>query len=376
LEAAVTTTSSYRDDTTLDLDAGAVEAALRALWREAGEETEGPPVARVRVLNLIVYTEDAESYDLADTVLSELPERHPNRGILVRVNPTAPAPLTASISARCLIHPDGGRKVCSELIEVAAGSDTRTALVDALTPLLVPDLPVVLWWTGRPRPADPVFRRFSGGLADRVLIDSARFRDPAAGLLALARWQEDPRQRAVISDLAWERLRAWRHLLAQTVDATEARAVLGAINDVTITYADSAVPPEEALLIAGWLASRFDWTPEDSPALGVVTLRGPRGPVTIRLTPGPRVGIEAGITAVLLSTADGVSFSVRRSAEPGIGVCASEGIGGASIERSAPLGRRDAAAVVTSALGRRGRDPVYEDALEAAAEVAVLGATA
>src|SRR5262249_1009195 len=156
--------------------AGQIEAALRTLWQEAAERADGTAVARVQVMNLIVYCEDPESMALADAVLAQLPERHPCRAVVLEVLPDRLRPLSPSVSPRCLSTPLGDRKVCSEQITVFAGADTRAVLVDALRPLIVADLPVLLWWTGRPRPADPVFRQFGAGLIDRVLVDSARFR--------------------------------------------------------------------------------------------------------------------------------------------------------------------------------------------------------
>ena len=360
----------------MPLDAQALESALRRLWHDAAQAAGGLPVSRVRALSLIVYTEDAAAAELADAVMGVLPQRHPCRCILVHVDPAADAPLQAAIAARCLLGAQGARKLCSEQITVTAGADTRGQLVDALTPLLVADLPVVLWWTGRPRPADPVFRRF-GGLVDRVLLDSAAFRDPAAGVIALARWRDHglpERRRAVLADLAWERLRPWRWLLAQTVDAPEGRSRLPLIRDVTLAYDGDGAPPEEALLAAGWLTAALGWQPEDSPAVGVVTLRAAAGLVTIRFAPGGS-SHDGPLRAIRLRASDGAAFSVRTGGQPGVAVCTAEG-DGAPVERAVPWVIHDPAELVVAALGRPGRDPVYDAALAAAAEIAVLGATA
>jgi len=370
----VNATDALRLDETFDLDAGRIEAALRTLWQEAAEQSDGMPVARVQVMNLIVYTEDATGLGFIEEVLSLLPERHPCRVVVLEVDADQPRPLSATVSARCLINPLGGRKVCAEEIRIQAGTDTRATLVDALRPLLVTDLPVVLWWTGRPRPADPVFRRFGAELVDRVLVDSALFRDPGAGLLALARWKDDARVRATVADLAWERVRPWRHLLAQTVDPPEARTRLPLLSDVSIGHAGDGAPPEEALLLAGWLAASLRWIPEDSPAHGRVTLRAGARAVTLRfeptaVTPGP-------LHHVRLGAADGTTYSVRAADQSGLGICTVEGPDTARMERMVPFTHREPAQVALAAIGRPGHDPVYAAALAAAAEIALLGATA
>ena len=372
----MTMTSTFDHDGEMELNAPLLEGRLRALWHEAAESGDGPPVARVQVLNLIIYTEDADSADLADKVMERLPESHPCRGIVLLVDPHTDRPLRASIAARCQVSPSGLRKVCSEEITVTAGANTRAVLVDALTPLLVADLPVMLWWTSRPRPADPVFRQFGRGLADRILLDSAAFRDPGAGLIALSRWRDDPRNRATIGDLTWERLRPWRHLLAQTVDPPDVRARLRLIDEVAITFHDDEVSTEEALLAAGWLSASFGWQPEDSPAHGVVTLRARSRLVTLRFVAVGRVPGDDPLHSIRLRTADGATFSVRLGEQPGVGICAASHPGAPMVERTAPLLQRDPLALVVAALGRPSHDPVYAAALGAAAEIAVLGATA
>jgi glucose-6-phosphate dehydrogenase assembly protein OpcA len=358
----------------LDLNADQLEAALRLLWQEATESADGPPVARVQVMNLIVYCEDLESAALADDVLARLPERHPCRAIVLEVLPDRLRPLSASVSARCLSNPSGERRVCSEQITVYAGADTRAVLVDALRPLIVADLPVLLWWTGRPRPADPVFRQFGAGLVDRVLVDSALFRDPGAGLLALARWRVDDRIQASVSDLSWERLRPWRYLLAQTVDPPEARERLQAVHEVVIGYAGEGAPTEEALLAAGWLAASLEWEPEDSPGAGRVTLRADDRRVSLRFEPRP--GGDGPLHYIELRAPGSVSFTVRASDDRGIGVSSVQGLSTPVMDRTVPFVHRDLSHLIIAGIGRPGHDPVYDAALACAAEIALLGATA
>ena len=376
--------SLFHHEEAMELDSAAIERSLTELWQQASAAVDGPPVARARVMTLLIYTEDEASAELAASVASTLPEHHPCRAVILHVEPHRSRPLRAGTSIECLLSPGGEQKVCSERITVTAGGEARLILADAVAPLLVPDLPSVLWWTGRPRPGDPVLRRFAAGAVDRVLLDSALFRDPGAGLIALARWHDDPRRRGSIADLAWERLRQWRQLLAQTVDPPEARAQLPRVREITIGYDSQASLPEETLLLAGWLSARLGWHPEDSPAAGVVTFSGSGRPRTLRLIPEDAAGTDASplgrlgasLRSVRLVTDDGMTFSVRADNRPGIGICAVEDPARESLERLVPLVYHDPVTLVVRALGRRGEDPVYESALAAAAEIAVLGATA
>lgn len=368
------TTDTFASQETMELDSAALERALSELWQQATGTGNGAPVARARALTLIVYTEDDESMEFAGRVAQALPERHPCRGILLHVRPDQDGPLRAGVTIQCAVG-GGERKVCSEQITVTAGGDSRQYLADAVLPLIVTDLPAVVWWTGRPRPADPVLRRFARGAVDRVLLDSNLFRDPGAGLIALARWCEDPARRAVLADLAWERLRGWRQLIAQTMDPPDARVALRRVREVTIVHGGAGSLPEECLLLAGWLASSLDWRPLDSPSSGVLTFSDGGRTVTLRLAVEGRGGGER-ISAVRLVTEEGAAFGVREGGQPGLIVCTEELEGRAPLERVVPTAARDPVDLVVSALGRYGADPVYDAALAMAAEIAILGVTA
>jgi glucose-6-phosphate dehydrogenase assembly protein OpcA len=369
------TTDLLQNDDTLDLDGAALERALSELWQQAAAGTDAMPVARARVMTLVVYTEDEPSAQLAAAVAEALPERHPSRGIIVNVDPSHDLPPRAGISIQCLVNPGGERKICSEQITVTAGGSSRHLLFGAITPLLVADLPATFWWTGRPRPADPVFQQFARGTMDRMLVDSGLFRDPGAGLIALARWKEDRRRRAAIGDLAWERLREWRQMLAQTMDPPDARAHLRSIADVTVSYQGDSISTE-CLLLSGWLAASLGWQPFDSPAHGVITFGAASQTVTLRLRPVSGERTVASVHSVRLTTADGAEYIVRAEAQPGLGACVSTAGGREPLARMVPLLDCDPVDLIVRALGRRGPDPVYEAALSAAADFIVLGVTA
>jgi glucose-6-phosphate dehydrogenase assembly protein OpcA len=220
-------------------------------------------------------------------------------------------------------------------------------------------------------------RRFARDGADRIVLDSGLFRDPGAGLIALSRWRDDPRRRAALGDLAWERLREWRQLVAQTMDPPDGRAALTLVRTVEIVYIpDQGGLPEEALLMAGWLAACLRWQPLDSPAHGVVTFGGGAQNVTLRFTPAHEGSGVARLQTVRLLTEDGTAYRVAVQESGGIGLCSVETEGGAVRQRIVPLADPDAVDLVVRSLGRLGPDQVYDAALAAAAEIVVLGVTA
>ena len=76
-------------------------------------------------------------------------------------------------------------------------------------PLLIHDLPTLVWWPGDPPFADPVFDQLVE-LSDKLIIDSSDFSDLLLGYRRLA----NLRRRSGVGDLAWKRLGWWQELTA------------------------------------------------------------------------------------------------------------------------------------------------------------------
>ena len=257
------------------LDVQAVEQELGELWKQNAGETdieEEGAVMRARVLNLLVYVENEAALAKVNELLNEITSAHPCRVIVMLGEPSAEdQDIEMFVSAHCLTHTDGGGKnLCGEQLTLKARGRFTVELPSAAVPLLVPDLPVFLWWAGAPRLDDQIFERLSRA-ADRVVIDSADFRRPYDDMLELTgRLLSRRKDHAAISDLNWARLTSWRTLLASFYDVEEYRASLAGTNRVRIEYVPHDLTPEavapKALILAGWLASRLGWRtmPEQS----------------------------------------------------------------------------------------------------------------
>ena len=166
----------------------------------------------------------------------------------------------------------GGDRVCYEEVVLAVRGDAAAHLAGIVTPLLIHDLPTHVWWPGDPPFRDPVFEQLVE-LSDRVIVDSADFGDLLAGLRRLA----NLRRQSGVGDLAWERLSWWQELTAQFFDAPRFRRYLPNLSRLAhpVRRAPSASRPRhedadevspgvaspmaEALLYAGWIATRLGW---------------------------------------------------------------------------------------------------------------------
>ena len=250
------------------LDVEVVERRLAELWQQTsgkvGSEDEFA-VLRARVANLLVYVSSAAMLDEVEGILEELTAIHPSRVLLMLSEPEeAERDIEMSVETLNISDKRSGdvRLCCEEVMLKASGSFT-SELPSAALPLLVPDLTTFLWW----RAALPGDNKIFDDLleaSDRLVVDSAEFVKPAAELLEIARlFHVKDYGHVGISDLNWARLTSWRALLAGFYDVASYQTLLDDVELVGIDYlapkhSSEAVAPQ-ALLIAGWLASRLGW---------------------------------------------------------------------------------------------------------------------
>ena len=265
----VTRSSPQQIRVSATLDVQGVEHELSELWKEnTGEANieEDGAVMRARVLNLMVYVSVEEALEEVNELLGEISSAHPCRVIVMFAGREEPEhDIEMFVSAHCISASGaGGRNLCGEQVTLKARGRFTDELPSAAVPLLVPDLPIFLWWRDAPRLGDQTIETLMRA-ADRVIIDSAAFRRPYDEILELvALLGQRRREHAAISDLNWARLTSWRMLLASFYDVEEFREALSSITRVGIEYVPHDNAPEaiapKALILAGWLCSRLGWS--------------------------------------------------------------------------------------------------------------------
>ena len=229
----------------------------------AGSNAESG-VTRACALNLLVYATAADDRGKINEMLTVVSEQHPGRTLLLLADRAPGATkLEAFVSTRCRRLGGSGRQVCGEQITIEAAGAAIETVASAVAPLLVPDVPVFLWWKDIPHYEDKLFSRMTA-MADRVVIDSSCFDRPQEDLLRLAEIIKEHPQFMSASDLNWGRLTAWRTLVASFWDVPDYRPSLDRIDRVRVEYDSPDVAPGEiapkALLAVGWLASRLGWS--------------------------------------------------------------------------------------------------------------------
>jgi glucose-6-phosphate dehydrogenase assembly protein OpcA len=364
-----------RSGTQGEIDLSRVESYLTDLWRRMKEErAEGVTLDRVRVINLIVYGEDPSVVERAERLAGVLPARHPGRIVAVHLDPRRPGlRIEAGVAAHCVREVIARREVCGELITLDAPAATRRYVANAVAGLLVSDLPVALWWTGAPAAEDELFDDLTHELSDVVIVDSASGGGSGSAVRELADWAAGEHRHAQLGDLAWARLLPWRQVIAEFFDQQHTRTLVGDIRDVRITVAaDSA--PAEALLLAGWIASRLRWWLYGAIRAGAglqLTYRSQPGERKVTITSDDN-NTSRSLVAVELTAGAGDApyrFEVHRGHDITVvhgHVTDPQGIRTA---RTAGLAEPEEETLVADLLDERMTDHVYEAALSAAADV-------
>ncbi len=287
-----------------DTTASAVRNALTRSCQLMGGLTTGV------VLNLVVMTDEAGQYD-AMKAASQAGREHPCQvlGVIAR-QPGGQRRLDAEIGV--------GESAPGQQVLLRIYGELNEHVDSVITPLLVADTPVGIWWPGKAPQApaaDPL-----GMLGQRRITDVVTSEAPTERLLQLAAGY-----RPGDTDLAWARTTNWRSLLAATLDRPA-----GLMLEATVA-AEQDNPSAE--LMVAWLVGR----------LGV--------PVQREVSAGPGVTEVNFVTdggKVVISRLDGRNATLSRPGEP---------------DRYVALHRRDIAELLAEELRRLDPDEVYGEAL-------------
>ena len=348
------------------VDVPAIDAALERLRQKAADAAplEGAALgARTSVLTLVAYARDAAAAQRVGETIANLPRYHPSRSIVVLAQPTDDEPvIDARLSAHCHIAPGLEGQVCFEVVELTVMGRAARHLHSVVLPLLVPDLPVVSWWSGD-LPDDTHLLEDILETSDRFVLDSTRLSDAESGLPCLERLVQHTT--TAVGDLSWTRLASWRRHIAQVFDSPSLQRYLGGLTAVDIEHDDrSAAQP---LLLAGWLAARLGWRPQlkDNGSYRLRSAGPPEADVLTTLHARPSPASEPGsllaVRLVASSAESQASFSIRRSSTQSVTV--ETEAPEARTERSGRLTDGGDAEMLAQELENPGRDPTYEEAL-------------
>jgi hypothetical protein len=337
-----------------DTNPGEIEEALRTMLKERHAENES--FSPARVLNLVCIVDRAWSGEVANR-LRQVGRYHASRTVVLAVDPGR-TKLDAVATIASDVDPKPGEfALLRETVIVDVGDKHLPALDTIVNPLVVTDLPTLLWSPhGHPEAIDKLL-----GLAQVVLLDSVDEPDLHD---ALARAQELS-GKAYVVDLAWLRSTPWRERVAATFDPALLRPDLRTISAVTVRH--HPLSAAAGLLLIGWLASRLGWEPSTLMSRnGSLTGRAHarRQDVELLLEPEPDQSVP-GLAGLTLETASGRHLELDR------------GPGGLHARYTNRKGDQREWTVLGASRGEAGilgegirqallRDPTYRPALQAA----------
>ena len=310
MEKAVTDLSRATAGEDLRVDYSSIEKSLAELWRAENTDPEHA-VTRAALWNVVAHTGTPEGHAHASDTLARASAAVPQRSIIVRANPAAEAELASWISANCHLA-GAGKQVCSEEIAIVAGGEHVQRVPPLVNALLIPDMPVAVWWIGDLPNEHEAYVTSLLEPADRIVVDSVHFDRPADLDLVYRVGKETTTAPA---DLNWIRLEEWRAATATLFDPPAMRERLRKIRAVRVaamTSEDYFGQMVEALYYAAWLTAQLGHGIDES---GKVD--GPGGSIDYSFQ--RRSGGEAGtVAAVEISFEDGTQATIARDAERGV----------------------------------------------------------
>ena len=304
------------------VDIDRIEAELTKLrYLTAGDADAGESLAiRTSLANMVVLAEDDETAAQASRVIEDLAAHHPSRALIVIARPSEDeSRIDTSLAAHCHLAPGLDQHVCCEEVTLHVSGRAAFHLHSIIVPLLIPDLPVVVWWTG-PLPAESHLIEELCGLADHFVVDSSRFTD----LGDLSRMREVAALHdCAIGDLNYERLRSWRDLVERHTGAGGLGEWISSVKSAEIRFTQQAKQtPAQAILFLAWLAVHCGWELDSATAGGSnrLTLRQDKREIPVYLEPVKYEGVDRGwlVSIKLAFERDGETalLSVSRTGDP------------------------------------------------------------
>lgn len=355
----------FEQGNAIEVPVGRIEVELAALWRRAAEARPGQipsPVTRACLWNLVVRVKGDAQFNTAKRVIDELSQRIPARTIVIRIEPDEPEGLRAWVEANWRRREGGGPASGSDEVTLWASGKATERVPSLVRSLLVSDAPTAMFWTAALPQSNAVVRELVHQ-SDRLIVDTRQITDERALAELSAIGAREPELQ--LADLSWIGISPLRGMCAALFDPPRDPAVLYRLDRVRVV---SNIQGTQArgLLALGWLMSRLGWSGarpsgEEKGTRRWQATRKDGKPVTLELSTEP--GGHHGVAALELHAGPGNdTWSLVRDT--------SIHMSGPDLPpRSQPARSHSDAELLAAALGSRGRDVIFRDALAAAVEL-------
>ena len=238
-----------------------IASALLRARRNAGSPAMG------MVGTIVVVVDEASHHDAMKSA-NEAGREHPSR-VLVAI--LRPGRGTGGLDAEVRV----GEGIPGEAVLLRLHGELAKVPESVITPLLLPDSPVIVWWPGggpKVPHEDPL-----GALGRRRVTDAAATRRAVVDFPARAEGYAPGD-----TDFAWARLTPWRALMAAALDQYPTK--------VSGAEVVSAKGNASADLMAAWLQCRLGVPVEQrnsrGPGITAVRMFTPAGPISLTRADG------------------------------------------------------------------------------------------
>lgn len=239
-----------------DTTSSEIASALLRARRNAGSPAMG------MVGTIVVVVDEASHHD-AMKAANEAGREHPSRVLTAILRPGRGA---TGLDAEVRV----GEGIPGEAVLLRLHGELAKVPESVVTPLLLPDSPVIVWWPGggpKVPDLDPL-----GRLGRRRVTDAAATRRASVDFTARAEGYEPGD-----TDFAWTRLTPWRALMAAALDQYP--------TNVTAAEVVGAKGNPSADLMAAWLQCRLGVPVEQrnsrGPGITAVRMFTPSGPISL-----------------------------------------------------------------------------------------------
>lgn len=232
----------------MEVPVSEIESRLREFWENDENRTH------VSMMNLVVVSEHPGSLLANSCAIRDLAAEHACRAILTELDRgEATASIRAWVTAHCQLF-EGSKVTCSEQIAFLLTGTASGRFRNIVFSHLQADLPVVLWWQGE---LSPIFTERLARVIDRLVVDSATWRDPATNFNAIRHTAEESNPDLILQDFAWTRSWQLRLSVASMFDDVRAQSMLADIRRIEIDYSPSH--RNTALQVLCWMAVQAGW---------------------------------------------------------------------------------------------------------------------
>lgn len=233
------------------IDSGSIQTELNRLKESP---TDGNQI-KASLFNLVIYVHDPKRLDYFNKIVKMVVDQFPCRIIFIQGN-------SNSSKTTLQVNVQTGSKGISDQIYIIASGDGLTQVPFLIYPLLIPDLPIYLFWSQdltKDAHILPCIKR----LATRIIIDSENTDD-------LQNFSQTIRKQLQLTstdivDMNWYRIAGWKQIIARAFDSKDRIDLLGKATHIKIIYNDvsdpsSTQPKTQAIYLQAWLASCLGWT--------------------------------------------------------------------------------------------------------------------